>query len=164
METGFTVSFFGHRQIDNYNKIYDAVFEIALSLLRQEIYTEFLIGKNGTFDEIATAAIRKARKHYGSYNSSLVLILPYYTAEFYNNFDAFYDRYTEIEIFKGKHYKSAIYERNKSMIDRSDLVIFYLTDKKGGTFKAYDYALKINKTVLNLAEEDERSFSQYISI
>lgn len=154
MQNTYTVSFFGHREIESYNKIFDSIYEIALSLLKEKEYVEFLIGKNGTFDEIATTAIRNARKRYGDFNSALVLVLPYDTAEFEKNENAFYERYSEIEIFKARHYKSAILDRNKSMIDRSDLIIFYLNFEKGGVFKAYNYALKKNKKIINVALYD----------
>ncbi len=47
-------------------------------------------------------------------------------------------------------YKS-IYYRNCAMIDRSDLVIFYAENReKSGAYKAYKYANKKHKRVINL--------------
>ena len=52
------------------------------------------------------------------------------------------------------HPKSAIQNRNRSMVDRSDLVVCYVDHQSGGAFQTMQYALKRGKKVINLAEED----------
>ena len=47
---------------------------------------------------------------------------------------------------------TAIYYRNCSMIDQSDLVLFYVEERENsGAYKAYKYAVKNHKKVVNLA-------------
>ena len=41
------------------------------------------------------------------------------------------------------------------MIDMSDLIICYITNNKGGAYKALRYALKSGKIVINIAEIEE---------
>lgn len=41
MQNTYTVSFFGHREIESYNKIFDSIYEIVLSLLKEKEYVEF---------------------------------------------------------------------------------------------------------------------------
>ncbi len=137
-----------------HSKIYDSVYDYCWELLGRNNYVEFLIGRNGTFDLIASAAINAARKNYGEQSSSLVLILPYLTAEYKNNYDAFNDFYSEIEIFEEPFYKSAISKRNKHMIDRSDMVVFYLERYSGGAYQVFKYAKKQNKCLINLNSEN----------
>ena len=51
------------------------------------------------------------------------------TTEFENNEDSFYHYYDEIEICEEaakSHYKGAIQIRNRSMVDRADLIICYM--------------------------------------
>lgn len=67
---------------------------------------------------------------YGDYYCSHVWILPYPTAELRDNEDAFYEYYDSIEIASDTtgniHPKAAFQARNRMMVDRSDLVIFYV--------------------------------------
>ena len=49
-------------------------------------------------------------------------------------------------------YKLRILKRNEYMIDKTDLVIAYVTDKKiGGTLKTLEYAKRKSKKIVNLA-------------
>lgn len=149
----FTVSFFGHRRIYNSCKIEERLETIIKELLSQKEYVEFLVGRNGDFDFIVSSAILRIRKEYYEHNSSLVLILPYMIAEYRDNIKTFSEYYDEIEISleaSNAHYKSAIRIRNKEMVDRSDLVICYVENSRGGAYNALCYAQKKNKVVINL--------------
>ena len=84
-------------------------------------------------------------------NSALVWVLPYVTADLQKNYEAYSGYYDEIEIFEdGAHYKAAFQQRNRAMIDRSDLVICCVGKKKGGAYQTIRYAEKREKTILNL--------------
>ena len=48
----FTVSFFGHRYIDNPFPVEKALDELIGALLRSQEYVEFLVGQNGDFDQL----------------------------------------------------------------------------------------------------------------
>lgn len=43
--------------------------------------------------------------------------------------------------------------RNRSMVDRSNLVVFYVEHKKGGAYQMYQYAVKKDKKIVNLSEK-----------
>jgi 6-phosphofructokinase len=82
-------------------------------------------------------------------NSALRLVLPYPTAEFENNEDSFYNYYDEIEICDEStkaHFKGAMQIRNRSMVDRADLVVCYIERKEGG---AFHYAERVQKEYPN---------------
>lgn len=53
----FSVSFFGHRQIDNPLQIESQLEEIISSLLKREEYIEFLVGRDGEFDQLVSSTI-----------------------------------------------------------------------------------------------------------
>ncbi len=146
----FTVSLFGHRNIMDVKYAEKALTDFAVNLIKEKDYVEFLIGRNGEFDILAASVIRRVRKEYGDHNSDLTLILPYKTAEYRNNEKQFCDYYGYVEIFEAKHFKSAIIERNRSIIDRSDLVAFYLEQETGGAYLAYTYAKSQGKQVTML--------------
>ena len=154
----YTVSFFGHRQIENMLRVEEALESIVCRLLREREYVEFLVGRDGDFDLLVSSTIKRCKRRVGDHNSALVWILPYLTAEFKNNEDNFYDYYDEIEVCEaaaGSHHKAAFQIRNRSMVDRSDLVVFFVKRQHGGAYQTMRYARKVNTAFINLAEEQE---------
>lgn len=152
----FTVSFFGHRQIDNPLIVEKKLDEYISDLICSKEYVEFLVGRDGEFDKMAASAVRRAKKRYNYGNIFLILILPYARAEFTNNEQAFLEYYDEVEICEKSaraYFKAAIQIRNRAMVDRSDMVISCIQYKSGGAYKTVKYAEKIGKTIINIAEE-----------
>ena len=147
----FTVSFFGHRQIDRPFEAEERLERIIRELIRSKEYVEFLVGRNGEFDQMAASTVRRVKKAVDDANSALVLVLPYMTAEYSNNKASFEDYYDEIEVFDSGHFRSAFGQRNRSMVDRSDLVICCIERNEGGAYETVKYARKNNKRVLNVA-------------
>ena len=149
----YTVAFFGHRYIDNPLKV-EELLEIEIrKLIKEKEYVEFLVGRNGDFDRCVTSAVLRVRKNVRADNSSLVLILPYPTAEYLNNEQYFHDYYTDVEISyeaSKAHPKSAIQIRNREMVDRADLIICYVDENQGGAYKTYQYAITKGKDVIKL--------------
>ena len=118
---------------------------ILYKIIKSNEYIEFLIGRDGDFDLWASSVIRRAIKNYSNKNTCFVLVLPYMRAEYKNNESSFLEYYDEIEICSQSsrvHYKAAIGARNRSMVDRSNLVICYVDHKQGGAYKAVEYAKK----------------------
>ncbi len=154
----FTVAFIGHRIIENPLKT-DILLEKQIKcLLQEKEYIEFLVGRNGEFDQCATSAVRKIKRIYRNDNSSLILVLPYPTREYLNNKSCFKNYYDEIYFpypAINAHPKSAILIRNKEMIDRADLVICFVKNLFGGAYKTIEYAKKQGKTIINLAQNIE---------
>jgi len=94
----FTVCFFGHREIDNFKLVEEKVYEIVGNLIRSKEYVDFLVGRNGEFDQIVSSCVIRAKRNIFDANSSLVLILPYPTADYLNNEKYYDDYYDSIEI------------------------------------------------------------------
>lgn len=150
----FTVAFFGHRYIDNPLKVEDLLEEQIRKLINEKEYVDFLVGRNGEFDQCVSSTVLRVRMNVGDDNNSLVLVLPYPTAEYINNQNYFEDYYSDIEISyvaSKAHPKSAIQIRNREMVDRADLVICYIEHNEGGAYKTVKYASEQNKPVINLA-------------
>lgn len=151
----YAVSFFGHRQIDNVFTIEERLETIIQELLLSKEYVEFLIGRDGEFDQLVASTVRRCKRAVRDDNSALVLILPYPTAEFLNNEQSFHEYYDEIEICAEsaeKHFKSAHQTRNRSMVDRSDLVVFCVERNSGGAYQTMQYAKKVNANIINLSD------------
>lgn len=94
----YTVSFFGHREVEGAAEIESRLERLLHDLITQKEYVEFLIGRDGEFDLLAASAIRRAVKHCGCGNTSLILVLPYMKAEYRDNEQSYLDYYDEVEM------------------------------------------------------------------
>lgn len=151
----YTVSFFGHRQIENISAIEKRLDAIIRPLLLKKEYVEFLVGRDGEFDQLTTSTIKRLKRSVRDDNSALVWVLPYPTTEYRDyevDYAAYYD---EIEICPksvAAHFKSAFQICNQWMVDRSNLVICYVEQPRGGAFQTLRYARRCRKSTINVAE------------
>ena len=151
----YAVSFFGHRQIDNVFVIEQHLEMMIRELLVSKEYVEFLVGRDGEFDQLVASTVRRCKRAIRDDNSALVLVLPYATAEYRNNEQSFHEYYDEIEICAEsaeRHFKSAHQTRNRTMVNRSDLVVFCVEHNSGGAYQTFQYAKKANANIINLPD------------
>ena len=149
----FTVSFFGHREVDHFRDVEKQMELLLFKLIEGKDYVDFLVGRNGDFDQIAASTVRRTKEYYPA-KCSLIWVLPYKMAEYRENMKAYDQYYDEVEICSesdGSHPKAAYQIRNRCMVDRSDLVIFYVTHNSGGAYQTMQYAKSIGKTIINIA-------------
>ena len=152
----YTVAFFGHRYIDNPLKVEGLLEEQIRKLISEKEYVDFLVGRNGEFDQCVSSTVLRVRKNVRDDNSALVLMLPYPTADYLNNEESFHNYYTDVEISYAAskaHPKSAIQIRNREMVDRADLIICYIELEDGGAWQTVKYAMSQGKKIINLAME-----------
>ena len=153
----YTVSFFGHREVERASEIESKLDQLLRDLITQKLYVELLVGRDGEFDLLAASAIRRAVNQYGYGNTSIILVLPYMKAEYRDNEKEYLNYYDEVEVCAESaeaHPKSAIQVRNRGIVDRSDLVICCIQHKSGGAYWAVRYAEKQGKKIVNLADEN----------
>jgi len=151
----YTVSFFGHRYIDNILKVEEQLEDIIRQLLSEHEYCDFLVGRDGDFDQCVSSSIIRAKRKYRDDNSSHILVLPYARNDYLDNQESFEEYYDQVEICEeaaSTHFKGAFQKRNRAMIDRSDLVIFNVEHESGGAYQTMQYAVKQGKKVINLPE------------
>lgn len=152
----YTVSVFGHRIIEDFNRAEIKAEALIRDLILQKEYVEFLVGRNGDFDQIVSSTVKRFQRHIRADNSSLVWVLPYTTAELRNHEESFQAYYDEIEICdaaENSHPKRAYQIRNQQIVDRSDLVVFYVDHNSGGAYQTMRYAQKKGKQIVNLAAQ-----------
>ncbi len=151
----FTVSLFGHREIDDLRRLKDQIAPVIKELIQTKSYVVFLIGRDGEFDEYTASVIKHAQKEVGRENNEITLVLPYTVAnmEYYQEY---YDSIIIPESVHGVHPKSAITLRNEWMIEQSDIVLVYVEHDKGGAYAAMKYAAKLNKRVVNFCDKGTR--------
>lgn len=150
----FTVSFFGHRRIDEPLKVEQRLEQVVRMLLTEKRYVELLIGRDGEFDQLVSSVIRRCKRTVRDDNSALVWVLPYEISEFRQNEESFRAYYDEIEICESSavgHFKGAHQERNRAMVDRSNLVVFCIQHESGGAWQTMKYAKKQGVSYINLA-------------
>lgn len=154
----YTVSFCGHRQIENTIQVESLLENLVASLLRKNNYVVFLVGRDGDFDLLVASVIRRCKKMVRSDNSSLVWVLPYPKSELLENEEDYRNYYDEIEVcLKSQecHYKGAYRIRNRDMVDRSDLVVCCVQHKYGGAWETMKYAQRQRKCIVCLNKSTE---------
>ena len=62
----YTVSFFGHREIDYFFKYESKVEDIVYKAIEQNPYVEFFVGRDGDFDALVSSVVQKAKKNVGT--------------------------------------------------------------------------------------------------
>ena len=128
---------------------------MSFTIIKTKEYVDFIVGRNGEFDILSASVVHKTKKALNYNNCSLTLCLPYKTAEYSKNSEYFYEFYDEIEICEKaaqSHYKSAIQIRNRSIVDRSDLIICCIERNNGGAYKTVQYAKNLRKEIINISE------------
>ena len=141
------VTFFGHSntpqsaEIDLENTIID--------LIEKQFADTFYVGTHGNFDTYANNILKKISKKYPNIKHFTVLAYMPQTNELPNNFS----NTILPESVAKSHPKYAISKRNDWMLDKSDIIITYITHQYGGAAKYYNKALRQNKKVINIANK-----------
>ena len=154
----FTVAFFGHRIIDNPFPVEQNLEKIIRELLHSKEYVEFLVGRDGDFDQLVSSTVRRCKRAVRDDNSALVWVMPYETAEYRDNEEAFHDYYDDVGVCGASavgHFKGAHQKRNREMVDRADLIVCYIERENGGAWQTIKYAIGHDKAIINLAKENE---------
>ena len=133
----YTVSLFGHRDIDDLRDVENRLMPIVSGLIKNKSYVAFLIGRNGEFDEYGASVIKRAQKENGKENNDRTLVLPYRVADV-EYYEKYYDNIIIPEDVHGAHHKAAITLKNRWMVEMSDLVIVYVKREYGGAFNAME--------------------------
>lgn len=157
MPRTYTISFFGDRKIEDFKRAERRVKPIINEIIQDTLYAhefvEFLVGRNGDFDRIVASVIKETRQTFSTVNSSLILVLPYETAEYTKNREYIENYYDSVEICPESSkvtYNSAVQVRNRQMVDRSQLIFFHIENDSVEAYKAVQYAKKQSKPVVDI--------------
>lgn len=141
-----SISLIGHRTVSDHMNLKDSLIEIIEILLKKYTYLDFYLGRNGEFDTIAASAIKNCKEHYPD-RINFTLVLPYKTAK-YEYYCAYYGNvitFSNTRVF----YKRAITERNKWLIDNTQVLIAFV-HRDGGANEALQYAITKGKKIIYL--------------
>ena len=159
----FTVTFFGHKNTKETAELNKYLEQNIHRLLARKKYVQFLVGRDSEFDRIASAAVRRVRKEYRDDNSSLTLVVPDIKSKYLEDVEDEENFYNSIEVCLPASVarpKYAIHVRNRTMIDRSNLILCYLTRESPIAWKSVQYAIQQGKMVINLADAIKMEIAQ----
>ena len=134
------------------NKLTDAVF----SLPDEGCHT-FYCGMAMGFDIIAAETVLLLKKGIKNTEVRLICVIPFkgqeasFPPEWKERFNNILRNADEIIYLCEQYHKSCFQERNKYMIDNSDIVLTWFDGKSGGTANTLKYAQKKNKRIVNLS-------------
>ena len=137
-------TFFGHR--DAPEDIRETLFQVIMGLIEKGGVSTFYFGNQGRFDVIVAGELKKIKKLYPHIDCVCVLAyLP--TQRIESDYETILPDGIE---FVPK--KFAITYRNRWMVNQSDYVVGYAIRSIGGATKFMNYAKRIGKNVINLAD------------
>lgn len=143
-----TCTFCGHSEL--YGKTSEIIDKLSVVVdnLIKEGFNSFFVGHYGAFDRIAASVCLNAKTKHNEI--AVNLVLPYYKAkisreekEEYSSFDS-----VIVPSIENTPYKYRIIKANRYMVDRSDVVVAYVTSTIGGAAKTLDYSYKKKKRII----------------
>ena len=158
-----SIAFFGHRQIFNESLIREKFFETLKYIIPQG-FSRLLIGCHGDFDKLALSTCLRYKKNIDP-NIQINVVLTSFSFlkkdDFgYSRVDFYKDKHCETIFYdiEEVHFKNRISFSNKKMVDNCDLIICYvdMNSYRSGAKTAINYAIKQNKTVINLFNKEDK--------
>ena len=154
-----TISFFGHRNVFRQENVYEKLMQTLKTMIPQG-FSRLLVGCHGDFDSIALNTCSHFKKQFDNtiqLNVVLTSLAMLHKDDYGNSRADFYKNYHCETIFfdtEEVHFKNRITISNRKMIDLSDAIICYvdMNSYRSGAKKAVQYAIRQNKTVINLYE------------
>lgn len=150
--------FTGHRTVSPETATALArVLDRHLERLVAEGFTEFRTGGARGFDTIAALRVLALKERHPECRLRLILPCRDQT-KFWRMgermlFEDIRSKADAVEHITDTYTPTCMYERNRALVDGSELCIAYLTQNSGGTLYTCTYALKHRVALLNLAEK-----------
>ncbi len=135
------VTFFGHRDITS--DISKVLEKAIIDVIEKYDANMFLVGNQGGFDKLVQSTLEKLANSYAIDYRIVLAYLPENNVEFLHKTIVFNG-------FESVPPKYAIPKCNEWMIDKSNIVITYVTHNIGGAAKFKNIAHKKGKIVINI--------------
>ena len=138
-----TATFIGHSECYGVDS---SAIRLAIVTLIEKGVSEFISGGMGGFDWICARAVYELKKEYPHIRN--LLVIPYLTFTIRNK-DLF-DDVIYPDGFEKYHFKAAIPQRNRYLIDNSAYAICYVKHGWGGAAKTYEMAKKLKLEIIDV--------------
>jgi len=140
-----TCCFTGHRNIpaEKYPEIQRALMFKVIELIHEGIRYFYSGGALG-FDTMAALTVLNLKKRFPYIQ--LILILPYKdqekgrSEENKNIYDRILSKADKVVYMSEHYYKGCMHARNRSLVDKSGVCVYYLTSAEGGAAYTVNYA------------------------
>ena len=143
-----TCFFIGHR--DAPESIYNRLLEAVECHISEYGVTDFVVGRYGNFDRLATRAVIEEKRHHA--DITLTLLMPYYRTDAESLPDGF-DGSLFPDGLEIVPKRAAIMRANQYMIRHCDYLITYNKNRVGNTRKLVAEARKNGLIyIVNIAE------------
>lgn len=151
------VCFTGHRFIQRQNAL---LIPTKLKAVLEELIacgaTRFRAGGAIGYDTVAALCVIELQEKYP--HIGLELILPCrdqtrgWTDYEKNAYTYILSRASKVEYVTDSYTSWCMHERNRRLVNGSDVCVAYLTESRGGTAYTFNYALSKGLEVINIAE------------
>ena len=148
----YRIVLFGHRNFNDFRTLDEYLYPFLKDIIMSKHFTEIYIGRNGEFDIYAATIVKRVQNSIGKANNEFICVLPYIEKDI-EYYEKYYDHVMIPECIEQIHPKGAITKRNQWMTEQADLFICYINHKEGGAYSTLKYAKKLQKEIINLAEE-----------
>ena len=140
-----TVTFFGHR--DTPKEIEPALRLTLIDLIENKNATVFYVGNHGNFDDMVRRQLEDLSKTYPIKYYVVLAYMPGKNAE--------PDEHSILpEGIETVPRRFAINYRNKWMLNKSDIVVTYVTRPIGGAWEFKQMAENLRKQTINLCKQN----------
>lgn len=149
-------SFFGHRDIEITEELREKLRSLIEKKIIEENFGIFYFGGFGAFDDFCHEIVTELKVTYPHIRRIYALsderhTRPYKRPRYLTRED--YEEFVYLPL-DFDYWYSRIYYRNCEIIKLSDFCIFYVNNSKNsGAYKAYSYAKKKKKALVNIAHE-----------
>ncbi len=150
-----TCCFTGHRTVSaEYRQSLPLKLEKQIRLLIQQGIVDFIAGGARGFDTMAALAVLKLREEFPQVRLLLALPCKDQTKGWPLREKLLYDNILQsadtVHYLSEAYTSSCMMQRNRFMVDHSEVCVFFLTAPRGGTYKTVEYALAQNLRLCNI--------------
>lgn len=153
--SGMIITFCGHRNVFLSPEEEQTLQKILLDILSSSPDAVFYLGGYGRFDEICDHALKTLQKDYPLLKR--IFVTPYLEPSYCRQREA--EGYDDIlyPFVEKVPPRLAILKRNQWMIDRSDVVVAYVTHPFGGANETLAYAKKRKKRIIFVINNEKNT-------
>ena len=154
-----SVCFTGHRSIEGADaKIIPALLKGAIRQAISRGAYRFLAGGAMGFDTIAALCVLELKAEFPHIKLELILPCKNQAQKWSDRnrlvYDMIAERADRVEYLHEHYTPTCMHDRNRRLVDDSDLTIAYLVHSGGGTAYTVAYALQSKKELVNIADQE----------
>ena len=145
-----SVCFTGHRKIIHL-RLKERVTEI-ITILAEEGYRNFITGGALGFDMLAARCVVDLKDKYDGITLTIAIPCREQSSRWSRRekqaYENMLDAADDIVVLSEEYFSGCMHNRNRYMVDNSEVCVCYMYKRNGGTSYTVDYAEKKGKTIV----------------